>query len=459
MSRLHFGTDGARGVANEKLTPELAMALAQGAGRWLTNSGQPRAVIVGMDTRKSGPMLEAAVCAGFASVGVDSVCLGVAPTPLVSFAARTGDFGLGVIISASHNPAPQNGIKFVGHDGRKLPDEVEEEIEGLMKDPAARPTGAGIGTIARDTTPVFAYLDMLGRIVPESLVGLEIAMDGANGAAYSVAQEVLLRLGANLVVMGVTPDGMNINAKCGATHPEAIRKFTVESGSKIGVAFDGDADRCIFSDETGRLINGDRTIAMWALRQKELGRLTPGVVVGTVMSNGGFERYVSSHGIKLERTKVGDKHVAARMTELGARIGGEQSGHIIFPDHGPTGDGLATMLEILNIIQTAHRPAASYVDDFAMDPQILVNLKIADRETWDSGARVQAALESAKTRLAGRGRVNVRPSGTEDKLRVMVEAESYELRDEVVGSLLAALQDEAGGTVLSQVDLTNDLGD
>lgn len=458
MSRIHFGTDGARGVANEKLTPELAMALAQGAGRRLLASGQPRAAVIGMDTRRSGPMLEAAVCAGFASVGIDSVCLGVAPTPAVSFAARAGDFGLGVIISASHNPAPQNGIKFVGHDGRKLPDEVEEEIEALMTSSAPRPVGAAVGTITRDATPIFAYLDMLAAIVPGRLEGMKVAVDGAHGAAFALGPEVLRRLGAEVFVMGDQPDGLNINSDGGATHPQAIRDFTVQSGADIGVSFDGDADRCVFSDEQGRLINGDRTIAMWALRAKELGSLNPAVVVGTVMSNGGFERYMNGQGVEVERTPVGDKHVASGMTNLGARIGGEQSGHIIFPAHGPTGDGLATMLEVLNILQSTGRKASAYVDDFAMDPQILVNLKIRDRHTW-GGSQVKAALESTNSRLTGRGRINVRPSGTEDKLRVMVEADSYTLRDEVVGELLAALQDEAGATVLSQVDLTDDLGD
>jgi phosphoglucosamine mutase len=459
MSRKLFGTDGIRGVANEKLTPELAFSIAQAAGNWLRGSGETPAAVVGMDTRRSGPMLESAVAAGLCSAGISVLCLGVAPTPAVSYVARTGPFGLGIIISASHNPAPDNGIKFVGHDGKKLADEVELDIESLAGKEFARPLGALVGPILRDNRPLLDYLDMLERIVPERLEGLSVAVDCSNGAASLLGPEILRRLGAEVSVIGDAPDGLNINLECGATKPESIQGFTVRSHAQIGVAFDGDADRVVFSDEAGRLINGDRTIGIWAAHQQRLNALHPPVVVGTVMTNGAFERYMSLRGIRLERTPVGDKYVSQKIVETGARIGGEQSGHIIFPEHGPTGDGLVTMLELLRVLKTEGRPASSYYEEYQPWPQLLVNLEVNDRNTWNHGEGVKAALETGAASLEGHGRINVRPSGTQPMIRVMVEADSYELRDRVVGQVVQAMAQEAGGKIYSQVDLTNALGD
>ncbi len=459
MSRKHFGTDGIRGVANQKLTPELAFSIAQGAGAWLLKHSHAPAAVIGMDTRRSGAMLEAAVAAGLCSAGIDVVTLGVAPTPTVSYVARTGDFGLGVIISASHNPAPDNGIKFVGHDGRKLADSAELEIEELAASTFDRPTGGKVGTIRHDVTLIEGYLGMLESLLPERLVGLRVAVDCAHGAAFELGPEILRRLGADVVVVGAEPDGMNINAEGGATKPEVIQSTTVDAKADIGVAFDGDADRAIFSDEQGRLINGDRTIGMWAVHQQGLRALNPPVVVGTVMSNGGFEHYLSGLGIKLERAPVGDKYVAQKIGESGARIGGEQSGHIIFPERGPTGDGLVTMLELLRVLRTEGKPASSYVDAYEAWPQVLVNIEVADRATWNQSAAVVETLGSAEQRLSGVGRLNVRPSGTQPMIRVMVEAESAGLRDEMVESVVGVLEREAGGKIYSRVDLTHALGD
>jgi phosphoglucosamine mutase len=459
MARKLFGTDGIRGVANAKLTPELAYSIAQAAGLWLQRSSEPHAAVIGMDTRRSGPMLEAAVAAGLCSTGVRVHCLGVAPTPAVSFIARTGPFGLGVIISASHNPAPDNGVKFVGHDGKKLADEVELEIEGLVDAQFDRPTGALVGPIVRDHKPLDDYLAFLETIVPEGLAGLKVAVDCAHGAAFELGPEILRRLGAELVVCGDAPDGLNINAEGGATKPEIVQELTVKSHAHVGVAFDGDADRAVFSDEAGRLINGDRTIGIWAAHQQRLNSLSPAIVVGTVMSNGGFERYMTLRGITLERTPVGDKYVSQKIAETGARIGGEQSGHIIFPAHGPTGDGLVTMLELLRVLKSEGRAASTYYDEYQPWPQMLVNVEVADRETWRGHPGVQAALDGGAKRLEGRGRINVRPSGTQPMIRVMVEADSYELRDEVVENVVSALATEAGGKVYSRVDLTHALGD
>lgn len=459
MARKHFGTDGIRGVANQQLTPELAMALGRAAGIWLRNSGGVPRVVVGRDTRKSGPMLGMALAAGFNSAGVDVVSLAVAPTPAVSFVARTGEFGLGIIISASHNPFPDNGIKLVGHDGRKLPDSVEEEIESLMDDKSDRPIGGSVGSLTQDASLLDGYLDMLAEIVPTGLQGISVAVDCSHGAASTLGPAILRRLGAEVFVTGDSPDGVNINEFGGATKPETVQELTQKTGAMLGVAFDGDADRAVFADNKGRLINGDRTIGLWASHELKMGRLTPKSVVGTVMSNGGFEHFVASKGIHLERTPVGDKYVSQKISELGAQIGGEQSGHIIFPKHGPTGDGLVTMLEVLRVIVESGRDAASIYEDYESWPQVLVNMEVADRSTWNDGELVQTALEQATKDLVGRGRINVRASGTQPIVRVMVEADSYDLRDLVAASVVGAITKEAGGKIYSRVDLTHALGD
>ncbi len=459
MSRKHFGTDGIRGVANQQLTPELAMALGRAAGLWLKQSGGVPRIVVGRDTRKSGPMLGMALSAGFNSAGVDVVSLGVAPTPAVSYVARTGEFGLGVIISASHNPYPDNGIKLVGHDGRKLPDQVELDIENLMDSNAERPTGGDVGNLIQDAGLLNDYLDSIEKIIPSGLKGISVAVDCANGAASLLGPEILRRLGAEIFVTGDQPDGVNINEFGGATKPETIQELTQKTGAHLGVAFDGDADRAVFADNKGRLINGDRTIGLWASHELKMGRLNPKSVVGTVMRNGGFEHFVASNGIHLERTPVGDKYVSQKITELGAQIGGEQSGHIIFPKHGPTGDGIVTMLEVLRVIVESGRDAASIYEDYESWPQILVNMEVADRSTWNDGELVQTALEQATKDLVGHGRINVRASGTQPIVRVMVEADTYDLRDLVAASVVGAITKEAGGKIYSRVDLTHALGD
>jgi phosphoglucosamine mutase len=456
VSRKHFGTDGIRGVANIKLTPELAFQLGQAAGRWiLDHKGVPR-VVIGRDTRRSGPMLGAALASGFCSVGADVLVLGIAPTPAVVYAARMGEFSMGAIISASHNPAPDNGIKLVGHDGRKLSDEVELDIEAYFsRELADRPVGPAVGYLDSSRADIEAYLQFLEEIVPERLEGMRVAVDGAHGAAYELGPAILARLGAHVALTGVHPDGNNINEEGGATKSETIQKFTVETGSEIGVAFDGDADRAVFSDNKGRLINGDRTIGLWAHHHQ----VEPKAVVGTVMSNGGFEAYMQSSGIRLERTPVGDKYVAQKIAEIGAKIGGEQSGHIIFPDRQPTGDGLVTMLEVLRVLKQSGQSSADFVEAYDPWPQVLINVEVADRATWNQSPEVLESLSSAGTRLGSNGRLNVRASGTQPMIRVMVEADSYELRDEVAASVLGALEANAGAKVYSRVDLTHALGD
>lgn len=459
MNRL-FGTDGVRGVANQTLTPELALSLGLAAGRLVQESGCAGTALIGLDTRRSGSMLGDAFAAGVAAAGLDAVCVGVVPTGLVSHAVRTGDYVLGAVISASHNPAPDNGIKLLGHDGRKLSEESEKGIEAALAEPMAnRPVGEGVGVAVDDRKPVGDYLDFLSQIVPEGLNGLKVAVDGSNGAAYELAPEILRRLGAQVMTIGCEPDGMNINRGCGATHPAAIQEFTTAQAAEVGLAFDGDADRVVFSDARGRLINGDRTIAAWCSAHVRNGGLEPPVAVGTVMSNGGFEAYLDSVGIRLERTAVGDKYVARRMVETGARIGGEQSGHIIFADRGVTGDGLVTALEFLRVLKASGGSSAELFESYEAWPQVLVNVILPDRDALKRSESFPEALNHAELRLAGVGRVNVRPSGTQPMVRVMVEAREVDLRDEVAEALVGLLERELSGRVYSRVDLTHSLGE
>jgi phosphoglucosamine mutase len=439
------------------LTPEFAFSLGQAVGLWLGEPIEGKRVVLGGDTRRSTPMLASALEAGLCSAGTHVVDLGVVPTPTVSFVTRTGDFALGAIVSASHNPAPDNGIKFVGHDGRKLDDEAEEQIESLLESPFERPTGGGVGSIVRSTEKIEDYLHYLEGILPERLDGWHIALDAANGAAFELGPEILKQLGATVTATGVEPNGVNINAEGGATKPDTICSLTVESGASIGVAFDGDADRAVFSDEKGRLLNGDRIMGIWAAHRKARGALLPPKIVGTVMSNGGFEKHLCSEGIELLRAPVGDKYVAQQMAEAGALIGGEQSGHIIFPHRGPTGDGLITMLELFRVLRSEDRPASSYFDAYEPWPQLLVNVGVGSTTGWKE--LMGEELAAAEAVLAGRGRLVVRASGTQPMIRVMVEADDAAVRDRVTDRLVEEMIDKLGGHVHGRVDLTYALGD
>lgn len=456
MSRKFFGTDGVRGVANKgKMTPELAMRVGMAAGTVLIRQGLPAQVVVGRDTRRSGTMLSTALIAGFCAAGVDVLAIGVAPTPAVAFCARRG-FGLGVVISASHNPAADNGIKLLSSEGGKVSDDFELEVESLLDSEFSdRPVGTGVGSLSQARGMLDLYADFLVGLVPERLDGMRIAVDGANGAAFELAPMILQRLGAEVVTTAVEPDGLNINAHCGATHPQRVQDLVVESGSAIGVAFDGDADRAVFSDDEGRLINGDRTMAMWGAHW----HVDPPVIVGTVMSNTGFERYLQSQGIRLERAKVGDKYVSEQISANQAKVGGEQSGHIIFPQHGPTGDGLVTMLELLRVLKREGRPAASFYNDFDNWPQTLVNMNVGDLGTWREGEGVAASITEAEALVEGQGRVNLRPSGTQPIVRVMVEAEDAAVRDRARNLIVDALVKGSGGSIYSETDLTTSLGE
>lgn len=459
MSRPKFGTDGIRGVAGTQLTPELALLVGKAVAQVLASGSGSRAVM-GRDTRKSGSMVGAAVAAGLASRGVDVRTLGIVPTGLASFETRRGGFDLGVVISASHNPAEDNGIKVLGPSGAKLDEDSEQEIESLIDDFRADPLdGLAVGGIELATGARERYCQWLESLVPEGLAGLRIAMDCAHGAAYEIAPSVFRQLGAEVVCVGVAPDGLNINAEGGATKPHSIQKLTQESRADLGISFDGDADRAVFSDSLGRLFNGDRMMAIWAGHWRREGRMASPSVIGTVMSNGGFAKHLSANGLDLQRAKVGDRNVTRMIGELGAQIGGEQSGHVIFPELGPTGDGLVTALELVRVLKREGKSLADHFDDFDPWPQILVNVNTRANSGWDKGPKVSSSLTSATARVGSRGRVVVRASGTQPMVRVMVEADDQALRDEACQEIVDALCEELGGTVYSTVDLTYALGD
>lgn len=452
-----FGTDGVRGVANEELTGEFALRLGRAASAWLQHRGGNR-VVIGRDTRRSGPMLEAALAAGFASRGVEVTSLGIAPTPAVSFAAREGQFHLAAVVSASHNPAKDNGIKFLGPDGAKLSQSDEQEIETAFHRNSF-PRAADVGWVRNDATLLSSYSDWLCSIAREKLDGLRIAVDCANGAACEIAPEVLKRLGATTICVGIEPDGDNINYNCGATCPECISQLVADNKCHIGVAFDGDADRCVFSDENGDLVNGDRVMACWALDQITRGALEPKTVVATVMSNLGFEQALREHGIAVERTPVGDRHIAERMKQLGAKIGGEQSGHIIFSDFAPTGDGLVTMIQMLSVLKRSRIPASQIPPRFENWPQAMVNVHVENKNGWEKNDAISKALSASERALTGRGRILVRASGTQPMIRVMVESQDRELRDRLLEDMVETITNELGGRPANKVELTNALGD
>lgn len=460
MSRPRFGTDGIRGVANLGLTPELAFEIGRAAGAYLVAHDGPRRIVMGRDTRRSGAMLGAAVAAGTCSAGVDVHALGVMPTGGISYLARTEGFGLGIVISASHNPAPDNGIKLLAADGGKLSPEAEAWVQDhLGEEMSERPTGGSVGLLSQSRDLVDRYLDWLVGLVPERLEGMKVVVDGANGAAFELGPELFRRLGAEVVTLGVQPDGMNINEGCGATKPDVLQAATRAEAATMGVAFDGDADRAVFADHAGQLINGDRTMAIWCDHWADHGRLNPPAVVGTVMSNTGFERYMAGRGVEFARAAVGDKYVAAELRRMGGKIGGEQSGHIIFPELGPTGDGLVTALEFARVLKREGRPAADFIDRYVSWPQLLVNVEVARKEGWETNPAVVQVINQSESALNNSGRISVRASGTQPMLRVMVEAQDEVLRDQISNQVVETLLAELGGHIYSRVDLTHALGD
>ena len=433
MGRL-FGTDGVRGVANMDLTPELALSLGRGAGCVLGGVGH--GIIIGRDTRRSGRMLESALAAGLCSVGMEVWLAGVIPTPGLAYLATLPEFVAGAVISASHNPAPDNGIKFFDGDGLKLPDRTEEEIEGLMDAERdgrraadlARPTEAGIGRVGDRRDLVDVYVGRLLSHAP-SLSGMRVVLDCANGATFRVAPKVFRAAGAELRVPFDSPDGTNINAACGSTDPRALQRAVVEHHAAVGFAFDGDGDRVVVVDERGALVDGDALIGVLAREMRRRGELDGDVVVGTLTTNGGLEATLARDGVRLVRTQVGDKHVFDGIVKTGASIGGETSGHVIIRRLSTTGDGILTALRLLNVLRESRAKVSELARTIEIWPQVLRNVHAPRREQWDQVDDFRTAVERMRVRLGDGGTVVVRPSGTEPVLRIYVEA-----RDRTVAS-------------------------
>ena len=446
-ARRLFGTDGIRGTANtEPMTAEMALRLGQAAGLMFTRGSHRHKVIIGKDTRLSGYMLEPALTAGFIGAGMDVVLAGPLPTPAIAMLTRSLRADLGVVISASHNPFEDNGIKLFGPDGSKLSDATEAEIEALMAaDLSARLAAPGaLGRAARLVDAGGRYIEAAKASFPRGLRldGLRIVLDCAHGAAYKVAPAVLWELGAQVISMGVAPDGFNINAGLGSTVPGAMCAEVVENRADLGIALDGDADRVVLADEAGQLIDGDQILALIARQYARRGQLSGGGIVATVMSNLGLERFIGGLGLAFHRTLVGDRYVAERMRALGCNVGGEQSGHLILADHATTGDGLIAALQVLAGLVECGMKASALCRQFVPLPQRLRSVRIAGAETL-RGAGVRAAVAEAEAALAGRGRLLIRRSGTEPVIRVMAEAEDEALVERIVADVCAVLEREA----------------
>jgi len=437
MPRL-FGTDGVRGLANRDISAELALGLGAAAARVLTATTEgrrPRAVI-GRDTRVSGDFLSCAIAAGLTSAGVDVVQVGVLPTPGVAHLTATTDVDLGVVISASHNPMPDNGIKFFARGGYKLEDAIEDAIEASLGTSWERPIGDGVGRIEEDARAADrTYIDHLVAATGRPLEGLRIAIDCANGAASDIAPLALREAGADVVVINASPDGRNINDECGSTHPEQLQAVTVASGAALGVAFDGDADRCIAVDHTGAIVDGDQIMGVLATAFKEHGQLAQDTLVVTVMSNLGLLLAMREAGIRTVQTAVGDRYVLEAMRAGGYTLGGEQSGHIIASAHATTGDGLLTALLLAARVVETGRPLADLASIVTRLPQVLLNVPGVDKTRTTTDEALRAAVAAAERRLGDSGRVLLRPSGTEPLVRVMVEAATQDEADSVAAEL------------------------
>jgi phosphoglucosamine mutase len=440
MARRLFGTDGVRGRANaDPMTAETALRLGQAAGRRFTSGSHTHRVVIGKDTRRSGYMLENALTAGFTSVGMNVFLVGPVPTPAVGFLTRSMRADLGVMISASHNPYADNGIKFFGPDGFKLSDAVEEEIEALLDRAPALAEPAGIGRATRIEDGRGRYMEFAKTTFPRRLrlEGLKVVVDCANGAAYRTAPEVLWELGAEVIPLGVAPDGLNINRDCGSMHPGPAAALVRETGADLGICLDGDADRVMILDETGAVADGDQIMALIADRWADAGRLAKGTLVATVMSNLGLERHLEDRGLRLLRTKVGDRYVVEAMRAGGFNLGGEQSGHIVMTDHVTTGDGLIAALHFLAAMVETGSPASRLARVFAACPQVLHNVRYRPGAAPLEQASVAQAIAAGEARLDGRGRLVIRRSGTEPLVRIMGECDDPELLARVVGDIEA----------------------
>lgn len=431
MARL-FGTDGVRGVANSELTAELAYKLGQAGAYVLTSETKHTAkILVGMDTRISGHLLESALVAGICSVGAETVCLGVMPTPAIAYLTRYYNADAGVVISASHNPFEFNGIKFFNSKGYKLPDSTEDKIEELIKnglDSITLPTGEGVGRRSEAPGALRDYVNFLKSTSNCDLKGIKIALDCANGASSDTAPILFSELGAEVHTINNKPDGVNINRNCGSTHIDALKKFVVDCGADIGFAFDGDADRMLAVDETGNLVDGDQIMSIIGLALKKQGRLAKDTIVATVMSNMGFDIMAKNNGLNLVKTKVGDRYVLEEMLDKGYILGGEQSGHIIFLEHSTTGDGQLTAVQLLNVFKASGKKLSELADVMHVLPQVLRNAKVKNENKYSylEDELVAKLCSELEAEFHGEGRVLIRPSGTEPLVRVMIEGKDVE---------------------------------
>ncbi len=419
-----FGTDGVRGIANLELTPEMAFRIGRICTFLLKKNREQSFVVIGKDTRKSGDMLQGALIAGICSSGADARCLGVLSTPALAYLTKELGAAAGIMISASHNPIEDNGLKVFAPSGYKISETMEAKLEELYfeEDKLPRPQAGEIGRIVEDSRAVDVYIDFLKKIAPE-LSGMHIAMDCGNGAVYQLAPQIFSALGARVTVLNHNPNGININVKCGSTDPSALQEAVKESGAQLGLAFDGDADRLIAVDEKGEIVDGDVLMLMFSLYLQKKNLLKNNALVTTVMSNGGLNVAAEQYGLQVIRTNVGDRYVLEKMLEGGYNLGGEQSGHIIFSDYATAGDGLLSALKLAELLKEEDRSLSSYSSLMSRLPQVIVNCRVNRKEGWNEIPVFQKALQDACEKIGPHGRVLVRPSGTEPVMRIMVEGE------------------------------------
>ena len=447
MKLKYFGTDGVRGVANQELSPELAFRVGRAGGYVLTRHSDRKRpqVLVSRDTRVSGEMLESALIAGLLSVGIEVLRLGVVTTPGVAYLVRAQEADAGVMITASHNPIEYNGIKYFGSDGFKLSDELEYEIEQLLDAPAdelPRPAAAGLGVVDDYKEGALKYTSFLEQTIATDLTGLKVVVDAANGATSGFIANLFADLNVDLIPIHDQPDGLNTNLDCGSTHPASLQVAVVEHQADLGIAFDGDGDRCIAVDHEGKLVDGDKIMYICGKNMEENGRLKQDTVVTTVMSNLGMYKALEAHGMKSVKTKVGDRYVVEEMLKNGYNLGGEQSGHIIFLDHNTTGDGMLTALQLLQVVKSTGRTLKDLAAEVTTYPQELVNITVADKEAAMTNPQLQAIIAEVETEMNGDGRILVRPSGTEPLLRIMAEAPTKELVHDYVSRIAAVAEAE-----------------
>ncbi len=439
-----FGTDGIRGVANEFLNPELVYSIARCAGHYFKKQETNPKILIGKDTRISGDMLESALALGFTSVGVDVVKLGVVTTPAVAYLTKNTDAIAGVMISASHNPMEDNGIKFFSNEGFKLPDGVENDIEELYfsKAQLPYPTGEKVGRIYEDFSLQGKYLNYLKTTITNKFTGTKVALDCANGSAYHLAPKLFEELGAEVHTIFNTPDGININKECGSTHPESLAKLVKEKAYDIGFAYDGDADRLIAVDKEGEIIDGDYILAICGKHLKKQGKLPNDVVVGTVMANLGFDIACQNEGLKPVKTKVGDRYVLEEMLKGGYTLGGEQSGHIIFLEHGTTGDGILTSIQFMDTLISLGQDLSEAKKILEKLPQVLINVRVNDKEKYLTNTIISSKVAEVEAHLGNTGRVLVRPSGTENLIRVMIEGKDPKEIETLANDIASVIKNE-----------------